>query len=142
MRLRFLLLIPALLLPACTGIPRGWSEAKRSTPPDPVSGAWTGTWRSSANGHTGALRAVATKVDRDTWNFRYRASWAKILCAGFSLDVTVKPDGKGGGIVSGSKDLGQTFGGLFTSNGTIKGGHFLANYEAKMDRGVMEMRRP
>src|SRR5688500_10209529 len=51
MRLRFLLLIPALLLPACTGFPRGWSEAKRSTPTDPVSGAWIGTWRSTVNGH-------------------------------------------------------------------------------------------
>ncbi len=142
MRLRFLLLIPALLLPACTGFPRGWSEAKRSHPADPVSGAWIGTWRSTGNGHTGGLRAVATKLPGDTWNFRYRASWAKILCAGFSLDATVKSDGKGGWLVSGTKDLGPTFGGTFTSVGTIRGDVFNACYDAKMDRGVMELRRP
>ena len=136
-----LLLLTALVFPACTGIPRGWSEAKRSTPADPVSGAWIGTWRSTANGHTGGLRAVVTKVNGDTWNFRYRASWAKILCAGFTLDSVVKPDGKGGWIASGSKDLGKAFGGMFTSNGTIRGGHFSATYEAKMDRGVMELDR-
>ena len=141
MRFRCLLLIPALFLPACTGFPHGWSEAKRSTPADPVSGAWAGTWRSTGNGHSGGLRAVATKVSGNTWNFRYRASWAKILCAGFSLDVTVRPDGKGGWLVSGSKDLGKTFGGLFTSTGSIRGGSFLATYEAKMDRGVMELSR-
>lgn len=142
MRLRFLLLIPVLLLPACTGFPRGWSEAKRSAPADPVSGAWMGTWRSTANGHTGGLRAVATKLSDNTWNFRYRASWAKILCAGFSLDATVKPEGQGGWTVSGSKNLGKTFGGLFTSTGTIRGPVFNSTYEAKMDRGVMELRRP
>ncbi len=140
--MRLLLLTLALLLPACTGIPRGWTEAKRSASSDPVAGAWIGTWRSTVNGHNGGLRAVVTKVDGDRWSFRYRASWARILCAGFTLDATVKPDGKGGWIVSGSKDLGKAFGGLFTSTGTIRDGHFPAAYEAKMDRGVMEMRRP
>ena len=136
------MLLIALLLPACTGFPRGWSEAKRSEPSDPVSGAWIGTWHSTTNGHTGGLRAVATKKSGLTWNLRYRASWAKILCAGFSLDATVKPDGKGGWLVSGTKDLGKTFGGLFTSTGTIRGPVFNSAYEAKMDRGVMQLHRP
>ena len=54
----------------------------------------------------------------------------------------MKPDGKGGYLISGSKDLGKTFGGLFTSTGIIRGPVFNATYEAMMDRGVMELRRP
>lgn len=138
---RIALLLPVLLLAGCAGFPAGWSEVKQTAPPDDVSGAWTGTWRSDVNGHSGGLRCVAEKRSPGTWHFRYRASWAKILSAGFSLDAAVKPDGRGGYTVSGTKDLGKAFGGVFTSTGTIRGGKFSARYEAKLDRGAMELRR-
>ncbi|HEX2747998.1 MAG TPA: hypothetical protein VHM91_08375 [Verrucomicrobiales bacterium] len=136
-----ILLIPALLLPACTGIPAGWSEAKRTGASDPVAGAWIGEWRSEGSGHHGGLRCVVTRQSAGTCHFRYRASWAKILCAGFSLTSSVKPDGKGGYTVTGSKDLGKIFGGVFTCTGTIRDGMFRSRYEAKLDHGTMEMRK-
>ncbi len=140
-RWRFALLLPVLLLTACTGFPSGWSAAKRLPATDPVTGAWIGEWRSEGSGHHGGLRCVVERKDADTCHFRYRASWAKILCAGFSLDAMAKPDGKGGQIVTGSKDLGRIFGGVFTCNGTIKDGVFQSRYGAKMDRGTMTLRR-
>ena len=136
-----LLIFTALITASCTGFPRGWSAAKTATATDAISGAWIGRWHSETNGHSGGLRCVAARRDADAWHFRYRASWAKILCAGFSMDAAVKPDKRGGYAVSGSKDLGKMFGGLFTSSGTIKDGSFHARYESKFDRGTMEMRR-
>ena len=121
--------------------PRGWQAAKRSAPADAVSGAWTGTWRSEANGHRGGLRAVATPQGNGVWRFRYRASWAKILCAGFTMDAAVAPGTGGTSTFSGSKNLGAAFGGTFTCHGTIRDGVFHARYEAKLDRGIMELRR-
>ncbi|HWB02365.1 MAG TPA: hypothetical protein VG796_05025 [Verrucomicrobiales bacterium] len=138
---RALLLVPFLVLTACTGIPRGWSEAKRSGSKDAVAGAWTGEWHSVKSGHHGGLRCVVTRQGAGAYHFRYRASWAKILCAGFSLHSSVKSDGKGGYTVEGSKDLGKMFGGVFTCNGSIKDGTFHARYEAKLDNGTMDMRK-
>lgn len=131
----------SLLTVSCTGFPRGWSEARQSMPADPVSGAWVGTWQSDVNGHRGGLRAVAEAKGGGVWHFRYRASWAKVLCGGFAMDATVRPDGKGGQTVRGGQDLGAIFGGVFTCDGTIRDGQFSARYDSKFDRGVMEMRR-
>jgi len=139
--MRLLLLLPVLLFSACTGLPRGWAEAKRTPPAGAVSGAWAGTWRSEVNGHHGGLRAVAAPVDKDIMRFRFRASWARILCAGFTVDTTARPAPDGTWTISGSKDLGPLFGGVFHCRGTVKDGVFQARYEAKLDRGVMEMRR-
>lgn len=141
MRFPALLLISLLMLASCTGIPRGWTKARRTTPADGVSGAWIGTWHSETTGHSGGLRCVAEQRGPATWRFRYRASWAKVLCAGFTMDASVKADGKGGGAVSGSKDIGPLFGGTFSCEGTIRDGKFNARYFSKPDRGTMEMRR-
>jgi hypothetical protein len=136
-----LLILPALMLSACTGIPAGWSNAKRTGGTDPVSGAWIGTWRSEGTGHHGGLRCVVQRQDAHHYYFRYRASWAKILCAGFSLSSSVKPDGKGGFTVTGSKDLGKVFGGVFTCSGSIKDGAFHSRYHASLDHGAFEMHK-
>lgn len=149
MRRTVLLLSPALLMAACSGIPQGWAEAKQAVSGG-VDGAWRGTWRSDVNGHSGELRAAVTPVsspsgplpaEAESRLFRFRASWAKILCAGFDLHGTVKKTGKDVWTMSGSKDLGRVFGGIFTCTGTVRGDEFKARYDAKMDRGVMEMRR-
>lgn len=136
-----LLLFPVLLLASCTGFPRGWQQARRAAPADAVSGAWIGTWRSDANGHHGGLRAVGEQKADGAWEFRFRASWAKVLCAGFNLNPVIQPAPGGGHTFAGSKDLGSAFGGTFTCNGTIRQEEFHARYQAKMDRGTMTLRR-
>lgn len=136
------LLLPSLFLFACTGIPRGWQTAKQHAAGG-VEGAWDGTWRSDINGHRGGLRAVVTPVPGNdaVRHYHFRASWAKILSAGFALDASVKKTGPDTWTVAGSKDLGKLFGGTFTCTGTVRGDDFKARYDSKMDRGVMEMRR-
>ena len=143
------LLTAAAALSSCTGLPQGWSEARRGTLSDPVSGAWAGHWHSESTGHRGGLRCVISPVkhcvplprEQEMRHFRFRASWAKILCAGFTMDGAAVPAGKDGHTISGSRDLGPLFGGVFTCRGTIRGDAFSARYEAKVDRGTMEMRR-
>lgn len=139
--MRLLLAIPLLFAASCTGIPHGWQAARHEAPQDGVSGAWIGSWKSSVNGHSGGLRAVVTRKSGDTWHFRYRASWAKILCAGFSMEAQVKPAAGQGMTITGSHDLGSLFGGVFSCEGTIRDGVFRAAYSAKVDSGEMEMKR-
>lgn len=138
-----LFIFPAFFACSCTGIPAGWQDAKRAGHGDPVNGAWIGTWRSEATGHTGGLRAVISSVPgrSDVRSFRFRASWAKIFCAGFQLEAGVKRTAPDTWTVTASKDLGRLFGGTFTCNGTIHNDVFSARYDARMDRGIMEMQR-
>lgn len=142
----FLALSAALgfaVLPSCTGLPRGWNQAKSARPQDPATGAWVGTWRSDVNGHHGGLRAVVEPLpgQPDTLRFRYRASWMRILCAGFTVDCAVTRQRDGSLRVSGSKDLGRAFGGTFEHSGSIRDGRLSATYGASIDRGTMELRR-
>ena len=146
MRLTFQICLTAGLcgmMVSCTGFPRGWATAKSSPPADALSGAWVGTWRSDANGHTGGLRAVVAPVagQPDTWRFRYRASWKRVLCAGFTVDCrgSRRPDGTWN--VTGSRDLGRAFGGVFTHAATVSGDAFEACYDSKLDRGTMSLQR-
>lgn len=146
-RVRSFLAVSAALgcafLPACTGIPRGWSQAKSARPQDAATGAWLGTWRSEVNGHHGGLRAVVEPLpgQPDTLRFRYRASWMRILCAGFTVDCAVTRQRDGSLRVTGVKDLGRAFGGTFEHSGTIREGCLSARYAAAIDRGTMELRR-
>ena len=146
MRLTFQLCLTAALcgtMVSCTGFPRGWRAAKSSPPTDALSGAWVGTWRSDANGHTGGLRAVVAPLPEQpgTWRFRYRASWKRVLCAGFTVDcrATRQPDGSWR--VTGSRDLGPLFGGVFNHTATVSGDTLDACYDARLDRGTMSMKR-
>jgi hypothetical protein len=135
-----LLLLLAGALCSCTGIPAGWQEAKRVSG-DPVSGAWSGTWQSAVNGHRGGLKCVAVKKSPGVWEMRYRASWARVLCAGFTLDAAVQPLARDGWSVQAAKNLGPLYGGEFRSTGTVRGETFSAAYDSQMDRGTMVMQR-
>jgi hypothetical protein len=142
----FLALSAALgcaVLPSCTGIPRGWNQAKSARPQDAATGAWIGTWRSEVNGLHGGLRAVVETLpgQPDTLRFRYRASWMKVLCAGFTVDCGVQRQPDGSLRVTGAKDLGRAFGGTFEHSGSIHAGRLSARYAAAIDRGTMDLRR-
>lgn len=148
MKIRLLPLLLAVLLPvlasSCTGWPRGWSAAKRGAhPADGLSGAWEGTWRSVPTGHTGKLRCAVFPKSPDTWEYRYRASWAKVLCAGFKVDCLAVRQKDGTWKISGERDLGPLFGGIFKHTGTVSGdGEKLdATYNAKLDHGTLTLRR-
>lgn len=129
-------------LSSCTGWPGGWRKARTSATADGLSGAWLGTWESSRNGHHGKLRcAVFPTADGKKWEYRYRATWAGFLCAGFTVRCTAVPEGPGRWKVHGEKDLGAVFGGLFRHEAQVSGNQMRATYSAKVDEGVMELRR-
>ena len=137
-----LILLPLLLLiPACTGWPPGWQRAKRLPTADGLSGAWMGTWRSTPSGHTGKLRCAVFPKSPTTWEYRYRATWAKILCAGFPVTCTASPQPDGSIRLTGSRDLGPLFGGTFTHTGTVTGDQLHATYQSTADHGTLTLQR-
>ncbi len=126
---------------SCTGWPRGWEEAKRMPASQGPAGAWQGTWHSIPTGHRGNLRCAVFPKGDGVWNYRYRASWAKVLCAGFTLDCRATREADATWRVEGSRDLGRVFGGTFTHTGTIKGDQLQAEYKSAADHGTLTLHR-
>lgn len=131
------------LLPACTGWPQGWSKVKAVSARDTPAGAWIGTWHSVPTGHTGKLRCAVFPApgQTGTWQYRYRASWAKVLCAGFTVDCQATRQSDGTWRITGSRDLGPLFGGTFTHTATLSGDQLHATYHAAADHGTLTLRR-
>jgi hypothetical protein len=136
-------LLPALLLclslSSCgSSFHRDWAQAKATPQPDAVAGAWSGTWLSHGNGHSGSLKAIIGAADSKdgSRSVRYRATWAKILSGGFS--TTHRIDSKTGGF-RGTESLGKF--GSFDYEGSVKGTEFKSNYKAAGDHGVFQMQR-
>jgi hypothetical protein len=127
--------------PSCTGWPRGWGKAKRLATTDGLSGAWQGTWESVPTGHTGKLRCAVFPKSPGVWEYRYRATWARVLCAGFSVDCQGTRQADGSWRVTGERDLGPLFGGKFSHEGTITGDQLNAQYRAAADHGNLTLRR-
>lgn len=127
--------------PSCTGWPRGWTQAKKLAEQDSPAGAWTGTWQSIPTGHSGNLRCAVFPKGHGTWQYRYRATWAKVLCAGFTVDceATRLPDGRWE--ITGQRDLGPLFGGTFTHKAILSDGQLQATYQATADHGTLTLRR-
>lgn len=150
-----LLLAAAMVccLASCSiGYQSEWRRAaalESTTKPTNLDGAWEGTWRSIASGHTGRLKAVATsepaaKGRPVKYHFHYYATWAKVLSGTIHADHSAKPKGKGkpGAVdLTGEKDLGR-LGGVYSFTGTATPTEFKADYKGGMDHGVFEMQRP
>ena len=105
------------------------------------AGAWEGSWHSKPTGHTGNLRCAVVAKSAGVYEYRYRATWAKVLCAGFTVDckVTAQPDGTWK--VIGQRDLGALFGGVFTHEGFVSGDRLEARYHAAADQGELRLQR-
>ncbi len=144
----FLCFLFVSCLSNCTiGFNRQWKKAATSqAPADRVSldGAWEGTWLSEGTGHRGTLRAIATALPSKgqplRYEFRYKATWKKVLRAVFHAEHDAKREGDHL-VLSGEKDLG-VFGGVYRFKGTATPLIFRATYESKMDHGVFDMKRP
>jgi hypothetical protein len=143
----------ATALASCSiGYDRDWKAAAATDAtrnPKNLEGAWTGTWKSNHDGHTGNLRAIVTKLPTtagkpERYNFRYHATWANILSGTINAEHEAVPVGKKkDGIVtlSGEKDLGR-LGGVYGFTGVASPIEFKADYKSKLDKGVFEMKRP
>lgn len=117
-------------------------------PKPKVVGPWQGYWKSEVNGHTGKLRAVARPAAATVpvdgvggrYQFRYHATWAKVLSGGYTSPHEVLSDGAGGYTLEAEKDIALL--GVYKSEGTIKGDKFESKYRSDSDHGVYVLQRP
>jgi hypothetical protein len=151
-RLCSALLLPLALASCSMGYNKQWNAAAATDAtlrPKNLEGAWTGTWRSHRDGHTGNLRAIVTKMPTEAgqperYSFHYHATWAGILSGVITAEHEAVPAGRkkdGVMTLSGEKDLGR-LGGVYGFTGVASPVEFKADYKSKLDRGVFEMKRP
>ena len=141
------LCLPVLFSIGCAGVgfERDWKTAVSDYHDgkirDEVSGPWQGAWKTKTNGHEGDLRCLVSQSERPgNYDFRYRATFFKVLRGGYQVNYDVKKSG-GGYDVEGGEDLGLF--GKFHHTGRIEGGKFNAKYSnQKGDAGGFEMTRP
>ncbi len=142
-----LLLLPlcALFLVGCGSFERQWkrsvAEYKAGETVAPA-GPWVGTWTTTTNGHTGNLRAIVTPAEDKPgeYDFRYHATWARILSGSYKVRFPVR---RSGGVhrIDGDQKLGIF--GKFRHRATISKNRFEATYSNdKGDLGAFEMKRP
>ncbi len=141
----FLSVIAGLLFTSCASFERDWRQAiadyeggAASTP----AGPWIGEWTTTSNGHTGALRAIVTKVEGSSneYDFRYHATWAKVLSGTYKVRYPVT-GGPGRYTAKGEENLGLF--GRFGHSASISNNSFNATYSNKKgDIGKFALKRP
>ena len=136
-------IMACLLMTGCVGFESQWKQSITEYHAGKIShpeGPWTGTWTTKTNGHTGALRAIVTKAPNVEYDFRYHATWAKILQGGYKVRFPATRSGSTY-TVDGSKDLGIF--GDFGHRATITPDSYEASYSNdKGDLGSFYMTRP
>ncbi|MGB0582354.1 MAG: hypothetical protein ACPGVU_21895 [Limisphaerales bacterium] len=131
-----------VLLTGCSGFNRDWKNASAEPlKTDSIEGTWKGTWLSDHNGHNGGLRAIITKLDADTYNARFHATYMRILTFGQTVDLTVKQEGTNY-TFTGEADLGKAYGGIYTYKGKMTTKDFFSTYNCSIDHGTFKMSRP
>lgn len=141
-----LMLLAALLL--CTGCYQArWSAAGRQpTPAGGIDGRWTGTWRSTASGHSGGLRCIVSEVTPHTFKADFQASYAWLFTFSYQATMRIKaadPATRPGyAYFAGEQNLGWLAGGLYTYDGKVGTTEFFCDYRSKDDRGTFQMTRP
>ncbi|MDF1738096.1 MAG: hypothetical protein P1U86_02960 [Verrucomicrobiales bacterium] len=142
---RILPVLAALSLCSCMTFEQEWSQAvsayqsgKTASP----EGPWIGDWTTVTNGHEGDLRAIVSKSKSkpDEYEFRYHATWKKILSGSYKVSFPVRKRGSSY-LVDGGKDLGLF--GDFGHKATITGNTFKATYSNDREElGEFRMTRP
>jgi len=129
----------------CSHFDKRWAEAVAKPPDHPIMGAWEGSWRSDANGHSGKLRLIVTPDPAspagDRAAFTYRASWAA-LNGTFETKqpLVLKPDGRW--TSEGEWELPAWAGGMYRYQMQGSRDTVLATFRAKRDHGTFSFHRP
>lgn len=133
----------ALVLTSCGSFERQWQQSVADYKSGKVKspeGPWTGNWGTKTNGHTGTLRAIVSEAPDGEYDFRYHATWKRILSGSYSVRF---PGTRSGSTlkVDGTKKLGIF--GTFRHRATIRKNSFEATYSNdKGDLGTFQLKRP
>jgi hypothetical protein len=129
----------------CTSFHRHWRAASAVPPaPDGIEGAWQGRWLSHSNGHNGTLRAIIRRTSSGDYETRFRATFAKVFEAGYTITLNAEPQA-GGYRLSGTNHVGRWLFwdfGDYVYRGTASATNFSCTFEAGHDHGVFQMTRP
>ena len=104
-----------------------------------LSGAWSGTWRSSTTDHKGPLKAEFVRLGPSCYDVTFRGRFFKILPFRYSVVMTATEQ-DGVVYLSGSKDLGRMFG-VFSFSATADNCRFHADYTSCEDQGCFRLSR-
>ncbi len=138
----FAALLCFLLLCGCSTFNRDWrSAAKNPAPANSVEGRWEGRWLSDANGHTGALRCLVTRVDEAHCRARFHAIYGKVLRFTYTVPLTIQSHVDGWEF-DGEENLGKLAGGVYYYEGRANATNFSSTYRSTYDHGTFEMHRP
>lgn len=138
-------LVAAFALCSCVGFEHDWKKAVTEYESGKIAspeGPWTGSWTTTTNGHDGDLRAIVSesKSKPGEYDFRYHATWAKILSGGYTVTFPARQSNSSY-FVDGEKDLGLF--GAFGHQATITRNSFKATYSNDREElGEFRMTRP
>ena len=105
-----------------------------------LSGCWEGYWKSNKSHHKGCLRGILTRCDDCHYHARFHATFFKFFSYEYEVTLNACPH-PGGWTISGSKDLGQLAGGIYTYTGHSTTQHFHCRYSCSKDCGEFVMNR-
>ena len=146
---QFALLVLLFTATGCSTFNYEWRQAaKRTTPPDNITGRWEGRWISKATGHEDKLRALITSVDTNHYDVKFHAAYKsetfKFITVhfGYTVRMETRPGTNKGVAFHGSENLGVLAGGLYTYEGNATATSFFSTYKSKYDHGTFQMKRP
>ena len=137
----------AFLLSSCSiRFNHEWKQAlaaQSGKTPSDITGLWSGSWKSDANGHSGDLRCIVTPIDAQSGacRFHYHATWMKTLSTTYDVTHVVKRTGDGF-VFSGDQELSGAGSGLYHYEGRATPMEFRSTFRSVSDHGVFEMKRP
>jgi len=143
--------MPFVALGGCSTFERDWEAAASAgaAAEGSLEGRWQGTWLSEVNEHTGDLRAIVTRREKDTgsqaeprpeYDARYHATYG--CCFSFEYTVPMTASREGETLrFEGSADLGWLAGGVYHYTGEVRGDEFHSTYKSEDDHGTFRMRR-
>ncbi len=136
----FLLLF---VLGGCSTFNHDWDSASAAPAgPGDITGRWQGSWRSSTDDHTGALKCVISRQSPDQYRAHFAATYWKIFHFDYTTSLNAGPIAGGQVPLEGESNLGWLAGGVYHYSGHSTADDFHCDYKSKYDFGVFQMKRP
>jgi hypothetical protein len=137
----FLILAAALALAGCSPYLREWNKrAAQPLPGNTVAGAWEGTWLSDSGKHGGKLWCIMTPETNQTYEARFRATYAKVFRFTYTAHFEMQPHDIGWEF-DGESYLGK-LGGTYYYEGRATSSNMVSTYKSKYEKGRFELKRP